>query len=190
MLLLLATNRPWMVVSMCPNGSSTAGRTAEHHPGCGASMMNDWAERPEHQHEQELQHQPSVDEVYVPVPSCALLTVLTSVRHLLDSMCLTVCHQIFRVAGCLTVVWSIVVEFLRPWWNSMLTIVMCHSSFSWFSAKDHHLLPLWMVAFWTGIACPSETSSHRSIEPWVYQDESQCFLPTWHASVNALSSYI
>jgi hypothetical protein len=36
----------------------------------------------------------------------------------------------FIVAGCLTVIWHVVTEFLRPWWNSKPMVIVCHSSCS------------------------------------------------------------
>jgi hypothetical protein len=40
-------------------------------------------------------------------------------------------------------------------------------------AQDRRRAPLWMMTFWTGTACSSETSHHRSTLPWVYKDKSQ-----------------
>jgi hypothetical protein len=104
----------------------------------------------------------------------------------------------FVVACCLTTAWNVVVEVLRPRWNSM--VIMHHSSWSWAGRlrsssssvvnQDRCLLPSWMTAFRTGIACRSETSHSRSTVPWDHQDESQRFPPSYRAFFNVSSSDI
>jgi hypothetical protein len=107
----------------------------------------------------------------------------------------------FVVASCLTAAWNVVVEFLRLQRNSKPIVVVSLASCSWVGAQDHRRaplflllsrvlkivvvhrssysdrrrVPLWMMTFWTGIACPSGTSRRRSTMPWVHKDESQRF---------------
>jgi hypothetical protein len=54
-------------------------------------------------------------------------------------------------------------------------------------AQDHRRATLGMMMFRIGTAHPSGTSRRRSIMSWVHKDESQCFPPTWHASVDVWS---
>jgi hypothetical protein len=111
------------------------------------------------------------------------------------------------IAGSLTSAQNMIAEFLRLWGNSKPIIVMRHAYCSWArcsrssscttllivepGVQDHRRrVPLWMMTFWTGTACPSRTSHHRSTMPWVHKNESQRFPPSWRASVGVWLSDI
>jgi hypothetical protein len=110
------------------------------------------------------------------------------------------------VAGCLTATWNMVAEFWMLRGNSKPIVVVRLASYSCVGcsrlsscttllivepgAQDRHRAPLWMVTFWIGTTCLSGTSHRRSMMPWVQKDESQRFPPSWHASVDVVSSNI
>jgi hypothetical protein len=93
----------------------------------------------------------------------------------------------FVVAGCLMITWNVVTEFLRPRSrsSSCATLLVLKPG-----GQDRRLIPPWIAAFKIGIACPSETAHRRSTASWVHRDRSQCFPPSWCASVNDLQSDI